>query len=253
VEQGAVCAVHATKGELDHKKVHVVMNGGSETHPWDKSVNESLDDEVKVKLATLQLVDNPKIRQHLLQVAPTFAAIIPAAIPKIHWNDTQMVYTMPENLRDLQNLVNLGIYHCLNLKDVQGLPQSLQYLEICDCPKLMSIPSLENSSLLRSLTLCKCTKLTQIQGLHSLTSLVEVNLTGCTMLQNAPGLNHNNTLEKCYLSGSKVCMPYDSNWLKVVDQISKLTLLNFNVLFFELVGDLQCCNVKSTKPLQCSI
>jgi hypothetical protein len=31
-------------------------------------------------------------------------------------------------------------------------------------------------------------------------------------------------------------MPYDSNWLKVVDQIFKLALLNFNVLFFELVG-----------------
>ncbi len=41
VEQGAVCAVHATKGELDHKKVHVVMNGGSETHPWDKITNNN--------------------------------------------------------------------------------------------------------------------------------------------------------------------------------------------------------------------
>jgi len=312
VEQGAVCAVHATKGELDHEKVHVVMNGGSETHPSDKSVNESLDDEVKVKLATLQLADNPKLKQYLLQqgavrvvhatkgeldhekvhvvlnggneanpsdesvsvslddevtvklatlqladdpklMTPTFATDFPAATTEILLHDKQMVYTMPTSLRDLHNLVTLGIYHCLNLNDVQALPQSLRYLDICDCPKLMSIPSLDNLSLLRSLTLCKCTKLTQIQGLDSLTSLVEVNLTGCTMLQSAPGLNHNNTLEKCYLSGSKVCMPYDSNWLKVVDQIFKLTLLNFNVLFFELVGDLQCCNAKSTKTLQCSI
>jgi hypothetical protein len=213
-----VCAVHATKGELDHEKVHVVMNGGSETHPSDKSVNESLDDEVKVQLATLQLTDNPKLRQHVLQLAPTFAAVFPAATPEIHLHNAQMVYTMPTSLRDLHNLVTLRIYHCLKLKDVQALPQSLQHLDICDCPKLMSIPSLDNLSLLRSLTLCKCTKLTQIQGLHSLT-LVEVNLTGCTMLQNAPGLNHNNTLEKCYLSGSKVCMPYDSNWLKVVDHL----------------------------------
>jgi len=207
VEQGAVCAVHATKGELDHEKVHVVMNGGSETHPRDKSVNESLDDEVKVKLGTLQLVDNPKLKQHSLQVAPTFATIFPAATPKIHLHDTQMVYTMPTSLRDLHNLVTLEIYHCLKLKDVQALPQSMQYLDICNCPKLMSIPSLDNLSLLRSLTLCKCTKLTQIQGLDSLTSVVEVNLIGCTMLQNAPGLNHNNTLEKCYLSGSKVACP----------------------------------------------
>ncbi len=59
VEQGAVFAVHATKGELDHEKVHVVMNGGSETHPSNKSVNESLDDEVKVQLVTPQLADNP--------------------------------------------------------------------------------------------------------------------------------------------------------------------------------------------------
>jgi len=213
VEQGAVCAVHATKGESDDEKVHVVMNGGSETHPSDKSVNESLDDEVKVQLATLQLTDNPKLRQHVLQLAPTFAAVFPAATPEIHLHNAQMVYTMPTSLRDLHNLVTLRIYHCLKLKDVQALPQSLQHLDFCDCPKLMSIPSLDNLSLLRSLTLCKCTKLTQIQGLHSLT-LVEVNLTGCTMLQNAPGLNHNNTLEKCYLSGSKVCMPYDSNWLK---------------------------------------
>jgi hypothetical protein len=35
------------------------MNGGSETHPSDKSVNESLDDKVKVQLVTLQLADNP--------------------------------------------------------------------------------------------------------------------------------------------------------------------------------------------------
>jgi hypothetical protein len=238
VEQGAVCVVHATKGELDHEKVHVVMNGGSETHPSDKCVNESLDDEVKVQLVTLQLADNPKLRQHAFQEAPTFAAVFPAATTEIHLHNTQMVYTMPRSLRDLHNLVTLEIYHCVNLNDVQALPQSLQYLDICDCPKLMSIPSLDNLSLLRSLTLCKCTKLTQIQGLDSLTSLVEVNLTGCTMLQNAPGLNHNNTLEKCYLNGSKVCMPYDSNWLKVVDQIFKLILLNFNVLFFELVGDL---------------
>ncbi|CAM6070661.1 unnamed protein product [Sphagnum tenellum] len=179
-----------------------------ETHPSNKSVSESLDDEVKVKLATLQLADNPKL------MTPTFAAIDPDAIKKIYCHDQQMAYTMPRSLRDLHNLVTLGIYHCLNLNDVQALPQSLQYLDICDCPQLMSIPSLDNLSLLRSLTLCKCTKLTQIQGLDSLTSLVEVNLTGCTMLQNAPGLNNNNTLEKCYLSGSKICMPYDSNWLK---------------------------------------
>jgi hypothetical protein len=204
-------------------------------------------------LVTLQLADNPKFRKHVLRVGPTFAVVFLTATTEIHFHDTQMVYTMPTNLRDLHNLVTLGIYDCLNLNDVQALPQSLQYLDICDCPQLMNIPSLDNLSLLRSLTLCKCTKLTQIQGLDSLTSLVEVNLTGCTMLQNAPGLNHNNTLEKCYLSGSKVCMPYDSNWLKVVDQIFKLTLLNFNVLLFELVGDLQCCNAKSTKTLHCFI
>jgi hypothetical protein len=45
----------------------VVMNGGGETHPSDKSVNESFDDEVKVKLATLQLADNPKLRQHAIK------------------------------------------------------------------------------------------------------------------------------------------------------------------------------------------
>ncbi|CAK9190779.1 unnamed protein product [Sphagnum troendelagicum] len=194
-----------------HPFVHALQHGDKirvETHPSNKSVSESLDDEVKVKLATLQLADNPKL------MTPTFAAIDPDAIKKIYCHDQQMAYTMPRSLRDLHNLVTLGIYHCLNLNDVQALPQSLQYLDICDCPQLMSIPSLDNLSLLRSLTLCKCTKLTQIQGLDSLTSLVEVNLTGCTMLQNAPGLNNNNTLEKCYLSGSKICMPYDSNWLK---------------------------------------
>jgi hypothetical protein len=95
VEQGAVCAVHATKGELDHEKVHVVMNGGSETHPSDKSVNESLDDEVKVQLGTLQLADNPKLKQHALQVAPTFAASFPAATTEIHFHDTQILESLP--------------------------------------------------------------------------------------------------------------------------------------------------------------
>ncbi len=144
-------------------------------------------------------------------MTPIFATVFVVATTKIYLHDTQKGYTMFGSLKDLHNLVTLGIYYCLNLNDVQALPQSLQYLDICDCRKLMSIPSLDNLSLLRFLTLCKCTKLTQTQGFDSLTSLVEVNLKGCTMLQNAPGLNHNNTLEKCYLSGSKVCMPYDND------------------------------------------
>jgi hypothetical protein len=42
-----------------------------------------------------------------------------------------------------------------------------------------------------------------------------MNLSGCTMLQNVSNLNHNGALEACYLSGSYISMPIDSDWSKV--------------------------------------
>ncbi|CAK9229345.1 unnamed protein product, partial [Sphagnum troendelagicum] len=124
---------------------------------------ESLPSLVEINVAGCTMLENVSGLNHNRALERCYL--------KIHLHDTQMVYTMPRSLRDLHNLVTLEIYHCLNLNDVQALPQSLQYLDICDCPKLMSIPSLDNLSLLRSLSLCMCTKLTQIQGLESLTSL----------------------------------------------------------------------------------
>jgi hypothetical protein len=35
------------------------------------------------------------------------------------------------------------------------------------------------------------------------------------MLQNVPNLNHNEALGACYLNGSYISMPIDSDWLKV--------------------------------------
>jgi hypothetical protein len=88
-------------------------------------------------------------------------------------------------------------------------------MDIGDCPNLADIPFLGRMSLLKRLILCNCTRLTQLQGLESLPSLVEINVAGCTMLENASGLNHNRELELCYLSGSKISMKYDDDWLKV--------------------------------------
>jgi Leucine-rich repeat (LRR) protein len=99
--------------------------------------------------------------------------------------------------------------------DVQGLPSSLEYLDLGHCPKLIDIPSFRNLPLLKSLILCNCTSLTQLQDLDSLSTLERLNLSGCTMVQNVPNLNHNGALQACYLSGSYISMPIDTDWLKV--------------------------------------
>jgi hypothetical protein len=62
--------------------------------------------------------------------------------------------------------------------DVQGLPWSLEYLDLGDCPKLIDIPSLKKLHSLKSLILCNCTSLTQLQDLDSLITLEKVNLSG---------------------------------------------------------------------------
>ncbi|CAN5971991.1 unnamed protein product, partial [Sphagnum jensenii] len=122
--------------------------------------------------------------------------------------------TLPETFRDLGALVFLEVHHCPNLIDVQALPWNLEHMDIGDCPNLTDIPFLGKMSLLKCLRLCNCTRLTQLQGLESLPSLVEINVAGCTMLENVSGLNHNRALERCYLSGSKISMKYDNDWLK---------------------------------------
>jgi Leucine-rich repeat (LRR) protein len=137
-----------------------------------------------------------------------------SALTRLQLQYNYMV-TLPEGLKELQALVYLEMHHCPNLVDVQGLPWSLEDLDLGDCPKLIDIPSLRNLHLLKSLILCNCTSLTQLQDLDSLNTLKRVNLSGCTMLQNVPNLNHNGALEACYLSGSYISMPIDSDWLKV--------------------------------------
>jgi hypothetical protein len=139
--------------------------------------------------------------------------------------------TLPESFKELQALVYLEMHHCPNLVDVQGLPWSLESLGLGNCPKLIDIPSLRNLYLLKSLILCNCTSLTQLQDLESLITLERMNLSGCTMLQNVPNLNHNGALGACYLSGSYISMPIDSDWLKVRFKLEiELSFANLHTL-----------------------
>ncbi|CAK9210705.1 unnamed protein product [Sphagnum troendelagicum] len=141
------------------------------------------------------------------------------------------IVTLPEGFKELQALVNLEMHHCPNLVDVQGLPWSLEYLDLGNCPKLIDIPSLRSFHSLKSLILCNCTSLTQLQDLDSLITLERVNLSGCTMLQNVPNLNHNGGLKACYLSGSYNSMPIDSDWLKEEPALQLVTYYDDNLRY----------------------
>jgi hypothetical protein len=46
--------------------------------------------------------------------------------------------SLPEGFKELQALVFLEMHHCPNLVDVQGLPWSLEYLDLSDCPQVDS-------------------------------------------------------------------------------------------------------------------
>jgi leucine-rich repeat protein SHOC2 len=149
--------------------------------------------------------------------------------------------TLPETFRDLGALVFLEMHRCPNLIDVQALPWNLEHMDIGNCPNLTDIPFLGKMSLLKCLILCNCTRLTQLQGLESLPSLVEINVAGCTMLENVSGLNHNRALQQCYLSGSKISMKYDDDWLKVSEV--DFHYLWINVLLIEHNGGMLIHNL----------
>jgi hypothetical protein len=66
--------------------------------------------------------------------------------------------SLPEGFKELQALVSLEMRHCPNLVDVQGLPWSLEYLDLGDCPKLIP-QTIGKLSRLKNLDLRGCSTL----------------------------------------------------------------------------------------------
>jgi Leucine-rich repeat (LRR) protein len=130
----------------------------------------------------------------------------------------------PKILEDLSTLQYLNMSHCRNLTTIEGLPKTLEVLDLGACRKLAFIPSIAILKKLTFLSLCNCEALKHLYDLESLEALKEVNLSGCSTLQCSSILSSNVVLERCYLSGSSVFILYDNDWRKV--SISFITLLS---------------------------
>jgi Leucine-rich repeat (LRR) protein len=130
----------------------------------------------------------------------------------------------PKILEDLGTLQYLNMSHCRNLTTIEGLPKTLEVLDLGACRKLAFIPSIAILKKLTFLSRCNCEALEHLYDLESLEALKELNLSGCSTLQCSSILSSNVVLERCYLSGSSVFILYDNDWKKV--SISFITLLS---------------------------
>ena len=121
----------------------------------------------------------------------------------------------PKILEDLASLQYLNMSHCRNLTTIEGLPKTLEVLDLGACRKLTFIPSIAILKKLTFLSLCNCEALKHLSDLESLEAIKELNLSGCSTLQCSSVFSSNVVLERCYLSGSSVSILYDNDWRKV--------------------------------------
>ncbi|XVF29612.1 hypothetical protein REPUB_Repub15cG0137000 [Reevesia pubescens] len=114
---------------------------------------------------------------------------------------------IPLKGKSYQSLVNLELFKCDELREIEGglsTRARLETLKIEGCPKLTSIPSLDGFSSLLSLILLECEELTSLpSGLSTCTSLQHLSIKNCNNLnlESIPGesigcLTHLKTLRK---------------------------------------------------------
>ncbi|GLT94776.1 hypothetical protein SLE2022_125000 [Rubroshorea leprosula] len=104
--------------------------------------------------------------------------------------DFNEVETLPEWLRNTSFLKSLCIVRCLRLKYVPELPSTLESLEICECPNLVSIQeqTLGHLACLKRLTIgAFSNELEEFPGLRNLSiSLEKLTLVGWEKLTQLP-------------------------------------------------------------------
>ena len=129
----------------------------------------------------------------------------------------------PKILEDLGSLQYLNMSHCRNLTTIEGLPKTLEVLDLGACRKLVFIPSIAILKKLTFLSLCNCEALKHLSDLESLEAIKELNLSGCSTLQCSSVFSSNVALKRCYLSGSSVSILYDNDWRKVSIGLTNLS------------------------------
>ncbi|GLT24906.1 hypothetical protein SLA2020_000680 [Shorea laevis] len=103
--------------------------------------------------------------------------------------DFNEVETLPKWLRNTSFLKSLCIVRCLRLKYVPELPSTLEALEICECPNLVSIQeqTLGHLACLKRLTIgAFSNELEEFPGLSNL----NISLEKLTLIKNCKNLKH---------------------------------------------------------------
>ncbi|CAK9193931.1 unnamed protein product, partial [Sphagnum troendelagicum] len=115
------------------------------------------------------------------------STIYNGALTRLQLQDNYMV-TLPEGFKELQALVHLEMHHCPNLVDVQGLPWSLEYLDLGDCTALEELPqTIGKLSRLKNLDVQGCSTLKALpDSVGELVELTQLNLSNCRRLESLP-------------------------------------------------------------------
>ncbi|XP_030939351.1 putative disease resistance protein At3g14460 [Quercus lobata] len=156
--------------------------------------------------------------------------------------------TLPDALHNLHCLEDIEVYRCHNLRSfpsIQGIASllqhlriccgdvvlptglqscmSLQYLIICNCPHLISIPDLRNLHSLILLEIDSCPNLISIPDLKDLPSLTRLEIRSCSKLKSIPDLK-----ELPSLTGLDICDCSDLVLIPDLKELSSLTQLRIS-------------------------